>query len=79
MEAFVWALNVFDTRNPFQVYTSSGDPDVVGYLNTEDGQAYLNNAAAEGKDGLGMYQLAENNPVVISNPRLVRFGIRASF
>ncbi len=79
MEAFIWALNVFNTRNPFQVYTSSGAPDVVGFLNTEPGMEYLQTASAAGKDGLGMYQLAENNPIVVANPRLVRFGIRASF
>jgi outer membrane receptor protein involved in Fe transport len=79
MEAFVWALNVLDSKNPFQVYTSSGAHDVVGFLTTEPGQEYLDTASAAGKDGAGLYHLAENNPVVVANPRLVRFGIRASF
>lgn len=79
LEAFVWALNVFNTRNPFTVYTSSGDPSATGWLQTEEGQAFLANAETAGKDGLGLYDLAQNNPGLFANPRLVRFGLRASF
>jgi hypothetical protein len=73
MEGFVWVLNVFDTENPVGVFTSSGSANTTGWLNTNDGQAYLDNAAAKGKDGLGRYRLAE------ADPRLVRFGVRTSF
>ena len=78
-EGFVWVLNVFDTENPVGVYTSSGSPTTTGWLNTNDGQAYLDNAAAKGKDGLGRYRLAESDPNIFANPRLVRFGVRTSF
>lgn len=79
MEGFVWVLNVFDTENPVGVFTSSGSANTTGWLNTNDGQAYLDNAASKGKDGLGRYRLAEADPNLFSNPRLVRFGVRTSF
>ena len=78
-EGFVWVLNLFDARNAYSVYTSTGSPQTTGWLNTNDGQAYLANAAQAGKDGLGMYQLGEGNPLLYGNPRLVRFGFRTNF
>jgi outer membrane receptor protein involved in Fe transport len=78
-EAFLWVLNVMDTKNPVTVFSSSGSPDATGWLNTNDGQAYLDNAASKGKDGLGRYRLAEADPNLFANPRLVRFGLRTSF
>ena len=78
-EGFLWVLNVMDTKNPVTVFSSSGSPDATGWLNTNDGQAYLDNAASKGKDGLGRYRLAEADPNLFANPRLVRFGVRTSF
>lgn len=79
MEAYVWALNVLDAHNAISVYTSSGSPDVVGFLNTDEGQAFVQSANAAGFDGAGFYNLAQNNPALFSIPRQVRFGLRASF
>ena len=76
-EIYAWALNVFDSHNPITVYTSTGSPTATGWLTTEDGQAFVANTSA--KNGLATYELAENNPNFYSNPRLVRFGVRASF
>jgi outer membrane receptor protein involved in Fe transport len=78
-EGFLWVLNVFDIRNAHNVYTSTGSPQTTGWLNTDDGQAYLLNASIQGKDGLGQYELAQNDPGLYGNPRLVRFGLRTSF
>jgi outer membrane receptor protein involved in Fe transport len=75
MEAFAWVLNLFDTKNPFQVYTSTGAAGTTGFLNTEDGQTYL----ASSPNASTLYSLAENAPTQYSNPRLVRFGLRTSF
>ncbi|HYM82263.1 MAG TPA: TonB-dependent receptor [Candidatus Limnocylindria bacterium] len=74
-EAFAWVLNLFDNENPFTVYSSSGAPSSTSWLNTEDGQNY----AANSPEGDALYRLAENNPNLFSNPRMVRFGLRASF
>jgi len=79
LEGFVWVLNVFDTKNPNTVYTSSGSPFTTNYLASSEGQAFIESANAAGLDGEGLFRLAENNPNLYSNPRLVRFGLRTSF
>ena len=79
VEAYAWVLNLLDAHNAINVYGSTGAASSTGWLFTEDGQSYLATAAAAGKDGEGMYQLAQNNPNFYSNPRLVRFGLRTSF
>jgi outer membrane receptor protein involved in Fe transport len=78
--AFVWVLNLFDSRNPIAVYSSTGSPHTTGFLNTPDGQAYIEaGAEKEGMDALTLYRLAESTPNLYTNPRLVRFGLRAGF
>jgi len=78
--AFVWVLNLFDTRNPIAVYSSTGSPTTTGFLNTPDGQSYLEAGATQnGLDAETLYRLAENTPNLYTNPRLVRFGLRAGF
>jgi outer membrane receptor protein involved in Fe transport len=78
-EAYVWVLNLFDTRNAVTVYGSSGDAATTGWLDTADGQTYLATAADAGYDGRYLYDLAQNNPNNYTNPRLVRFGFRTNF
>jgi outer membrane receptor protein involved in Fe transport len=78
-EAYVWVLNLLDARNPVQVYGSSGSATSTRWLDTEDGQAYLQTAAGAGQDGQLLYDLAQNNPNFYTNPRLVRFGLRTNF
>jgi hypothetical protein len=79
VEGFVWVLNLFNSQNPIAVYTSTGSATTTGFLNTEDGKTFVQTANAAGQDGQALYNLAENNPNLYSNPRLVRFGLRASF
>ncbi len=79
LEAFVWALNVFDTQNPVNVYHSSGSSTTTNWLSTAEGQSYLQSTSDAGLDGAGLYNLAQNNPNLYSNPRLIRFGLRTSF
>lgn len=76
MEAFVWALNVTDNQNAIAVYTSSGTANSTTWLQTADGQAYLDQT---GDNGQTLYDLATNNPNLFTNPRLVRFGLRTNF
>ena len=79
VEGFVWVLNAFNTRNVYTVYTSSGSAQNTGWLDTNDGRDYLLNASQNGIDGRQQYLLAVGNPTFYGNPRLVRFGVRASF
>jgi hypothetical protein len=78
-EAYVWVLNALGTHNPIRVFTSSGSATSTGWLDTEDGQTYLQTAADDGQDGQLLYDLAQNDPSYYSNPRLVRFGFRTNF
>lgn len=76
LDAYVWVLNLFDRNNQFGVYESSGSAFTTNYLNTPAGQAFL---ADQGQAGRAAYELAQSNPDLFSNPRLVRFGLRANF
>ncbi len=76
MDAYVWVLNVLDTNNQYGVYESSGSAFTTNYLNTPAGQQFL---ADQGQAGRDAYELAESNPDLFGNPRLVRFGLRANF
>lgn len=78
-EAYVWLLNAFDTKNPVTVYGSSGSSATTNWLDTQDGQTYLQGTADAGYDGRYLYDLAQNNPNNYTNPRLVRFGFRTNF
>ncbi len=79
LEAYAWVLNAFDSRNPINVYTSSGSPFTTNWLESEEGRSFIQTAQANGKDGAAIYSLAENNPNLYATPRSVRFGLRASF
>jgi outer membrane receptor protein involved in Fe transport len=76
-QASLWVLNVLDAENANGVYTGTGSAFSTGWLNTEAGEAFVANTAS--RNGEGLYNLAQNNPNIYSNPRLVRFGIRANF
>jgi outer membrane receptor protein involved in Fe transport len=79
LEAYAWVLNVFDNDNAIAVYSSSGSATTTNWLSTNEGQGYLDTAAARGIDGETLYRLAENNPNLFTNPRMVRLGLRGSF
>jgi outer membrane receptor protein involved in Fe transport len=80
-DVYVWVLNVFDRDNVNSVYTGSGSAATTNFLNTAEGQAFLEtNAATYGEDvALERYRLAEQDPNLHGNPRLVRLGARLSF
>jgi len=76
MDAYVWVLNLLDKRNAVQVYESSGSAETTNWLNTQAGQDFL---AQQGQLGAETYSLAQSNPQLYGNPRLVRFGLRVGF
>jgi outer membrane receptor protein involved in Fe transport len=75
-DAYVWVLNLLDRKNAVAVYESSGSAYTTNWLNTEAGQAFLANQGAAGQ---ATYDLAQTNPQLFGNPRLVRFGLRVGF
>jgi len=76
LEASVWVINLLDRRNANTVFTGSGSPSTTAWLATPDGKAWLQNA---GPDGARLYDLAQSRPELFDAPRLVRFGLRATF
>lgn len=76
VEAYVWVLNLFDTRNDIDVYQTTGDAATTGWLATEEGRNW---AEANGPEAAALYQFAENDPTNFGIPRQVRFGLKMNF
>ncbi len=74
LNAYVWILNLFNRKNPVNVYTSSGVSDETGWLSTVSGATAYSTAQAR-----ELYNLAEKNPNNYDIPRMIRFGLRTSF
>ena len=73
---YIWVKNLLDRENVVGVYETTGQPDGTGYLDTEVG---LTNIANLGQDYVDAYELKQHNATNYSNPRMVYFGLRASF
>ena len=81
LDLYIWALNIFNRDNVHTVYTSSGSALSTNWLNTPEGQAFIEtNATTYGEAGaIERYQLAERSPLLHGVPRMVRFGAKLSF
>jgi len=81
LELYIWALNIFNRDNVYTVYTSSGSAVTTNWLETAEGQAFIEgNASKYGTDGaVQRYQLAEQSPLLHGVPRMVRFGAKLNF
>lgn len=81
LDLYVWALNIFNRDNVYTVYTSSGSALTTNWLQTADGQDFIDrNAANYGTEGaIERYQLAERTPLFHGVPRMVRLGAKLSF
>jgi hypothetical protein len=81
LDIYIWGLNLFNRDNAYSVYTSSGSALTTNFLETPDGQAFIDaNAATYGADGAAeRYHLAERTPLFHGVPRMVRFGAKLSF
>jgi hypothetical protein len=83
LDLYVWVLNLLDRDNVIDVYESTGRPNTTGWLNTEDGKAFVrdNSEPTEMSDlsGEDLYLLKEGNPLNYDSPRQVRFGIKMNF
>ncbi|RME31898.1 MAG: hypothetical protein D6800_00370, partial [Candidatus Zixiibacteriota bacterium] len=73
---FIWVKNLLDRDNALTVYETSGRPNTTTWLDTPPGQAFLDKF---GEFGAQQYNLAENNPRNYDIPRMIIFGLRASF
>lgn len=79
LDAYVWLINAFDTRNAIAVYTGTGSPYTSGYLDTPEGQALAADLASKGIDAQETYRLALQGSNLFSTPRTIRFGVRMGF
>ena len=80
LDLYLWGINVLDRGNVVEVYQGSGEPDNTGWLQTPDGQSFVqNNGAIHDSSfltGEQKYRLRENDPSHYDIPRQLRFGLR---
>ena len=76
VNAYVWALNVMDRLNPYDVYPTTGDWRSTGWLNTKPGGEWL---AIYGEEGRKLYEEVTLDPFNFRPPRQIRFGLELIF
>jgi len=83
LDVFVWVLNLLNRENVVFVYETSGDPLSTNWLNTQQGQDFIENNSEptdnSGLTGLEKYELRQEDPANYDIPRQIRFGVRLSF
>ena len=79
---FTWIKNVLDRDNITSVWQVSGSPNSTGWLETEEGQDFIEEFSEPDRSGLTgeqKYIIKEKNPQHYSCPREVYFGLKVSF
>lgn len=75
-------LNLLDRENWEKVYGGTGLPDNTGWLNTIEGQQFIEDNTTPditGNNGLEKYLLRQNDPNNFGRPRLIRILAQLSF
>jgi outer membrane receptor protein involved in Fe transport len=75
---YVWIENLLDADNVTTVYRSTGSPTTTGWLNTEEGQAIIQNQH-DPEAYVQDYISFENNPANFGIPRLIKLGLKINF
>lgn len=73
---YIWVQNLFENENVYNVYEGTAKPNKSGWLETSDGEAWVE---ANGSDAAALYQFKESNPVNYGKPRIIYFGLRMAF
>jgi len=81
LNVYVLCLNALSQENIRNVMTQSGRPDTDGWLNTAEGQIWLQGQteAYPGADASALYNDRVRSPSNWSAPRTVRIGLVANF
>jgi len=83
LEIYLWVINLFDRENVTDVYRGTGEPDNTGWLDTPDGQQFVEgNSTIHDSSfltGEQKYMLKQNDPANFDIPRQIRFGVRVGF
>jgi len=75
LDVFFSVINLFDTENYVSVWESSGDPGTTYWLETNEGQAWIQSMGDQGIDGEGLYRFREDDPNNWSVPRMFQVGL----
>ncbi|MGB0431922.1 MAG: TonB-dependent receptor domain-containing protein, partial [Bacteroidia bacterium] len=75
---YLWAQNVFNTRNIVGLYRYTGLPDDDGWLASAEGQQAML-TASDVSSYIDVYTAKVQNPGNYTRPRLVRLGVVMSF
>ncbi|MFT5337509.1 MAG: outer membrane receptor protein involved in Fe transport [Luteibaculaceae bacterium] len=78
LNAYVWIVNLFDTRNITGAYRATGNPDDDGYLTDARYQNQIANQIDE-QSYRDLYSIANLNPGRYSGPRTIRLGVKFDF
>ncbi|MGB2957580.1 MAG: TonB-dependent receptor, partial [Bacteroidota bacterium] len=73
LNVYLWIQNVFDRKNVTGLYTGTGEQNNDGYFQTSQGQTWAEN---NGSNAVEMYNYLQNNLNFLSQPRVVRLGVR---
>ena len=81
LNLYVLCLNALSQENIRNVQTQSGRPDTDGWLNTAEGQIWLQGQQETypGADAAALYNDRVRSPSNWSSPRTVRIGLVANF
>jgi len=82
VDYYFWVLNVLNRENVIDVYAGSGEPDDTGWLETDEGQHFIQEYSEPDWTGLTggqKYNLRQVDPYNYDTPRQIRFGARVSF
>jgi hypothetical protein len=79
---FLWIENLLDRQNVTNVWRTSGQPDNTGFLQTSNGQEFIEAFSMPndlGLTGEEAYRVLEQYPQNVGHPRMIYLGIRAAF
>lgn len=69
---YLWVINALNTSNALYIYDSTGEPDNDGYLDTLDGQNWVDQ---NGPNAAELYKLMLADPGNFGPPRQIRLGV----
>ena len=75
---FLWVQNLLNNRIVDRVYGYTGLPNDDGYLNSPQGQQYIQEQINQ-QSFMDLYNVKMNNPSNFAIPRLARLGFRMTF
>ncbi len=79
LDFFFNVTNLLNAENYVSVWESSGDPGTTYWLESSEGQAWMQTMADQGIDGEELYQLREDDPNNWNVPRMLQVGLTVNY